>query len=259
MSPELMPRTQSRDVSGFGVFSHGNAGDAHVTAHRMLDEGRHELGHRLLGSWLDRNDGEGSDWTHLQWHMAVFEIAVGQWEAALARFEREILPVAIESDDALTDGPSMLWRLWLRAPRPVELPWEAVRATAARNLGKRDCLYAELHCLLALAGAKDVEMLDHWLRINRHRRDGQSVLLARLVVGFRAFAASDYELAATVLDTAVQRVSELGGSHAQNQLFVEIARLCWRMCQERQTLGAAALCLTTSSLAGAPAPVTQSP
>ena len=111
MSVELVPRATSRDVSGFGVFSQGDAGDAHVMAHRMLDEERYELGHQLLGAWLDSHDGAGSDWTHLQWHMAVFEIAVGKWERAFARFEREILPVAISSDDALTDAPAMLWRL----------------------------------------------------------------------------------------------------------------------------------------------------
>jgi hypothetical protein len=43
MNLELMPPTRTHDVSGFGVFSHGDAGQAHVMAHRMLDEGRHEL------------------------------------------------------------------------------------------------------------------------------------------------------------------------------------------------------------------------
>jgi hypothetical protein len=233
MSLELIPRTQSRDISGYGVFSQGDAGEAHVTAHRMLDEERYELGHRLLGAWLKWHDGAGSDWTHLQWHMAVFEIAVGRWDAALERFEREILPVAIASDDALTDGPAMLWRLWLAAPGPVELPWEPLRETAARNLGRHESPYVELHCLLALAGARDIETLDHWLQTRRHSEDPRTKLLARLVVGFRAFAASDYELAASVLDAAVPRVSELGGSHAQNQLFAKIAELCWQKAQAR--------------------------
>jgi hypothetical protein len=231
MSLEFMPRTESRDVSGYGVFSLGEAGEAHVTAHRMLDEGRHELGHRLLGAWLKSHDGAGSAWTHLQWHMAVFEIAVGKWEAALARFEREIFPVAIYSDDALTDAPAMLWRLWLTAPRSVELPWEPLRAMAVRNLGQHECPYIELHCLLALAGARDVEALDQWLRIKRQCQDPHTELLARLVVGLRAFAACDYELGASVLDAVVLRVSDLGGSHAQNQLFAEIAELCWEKAQ----------------------------
>jgi hypothetical protein len=226
-----MPRTESRDVSGFGVFSHGDTGEAHVMAHRMLDEERYELGHRLLGAWLSRHSGTGSDWTHLQWHMAVFEIAVGRWEAALTRFEREIMPVAIRSDDALTDAPAMLWRLWLTAPRDVDLPWEPLRSRAVRNLGKRESPYVELHCLLALAGARDIETLDQWLRVKRFCRDERTKMLRQLVVGLRAFAATDYALAASVLDGVVAEIGKLGGSHAQNLLFEEIAAYCWNRAQ----------------------------
>ena len=46
-------------------------------------------------------------------------------------------------------------------------------------------------------------------------------------VGLRAFAADDYELSAVVLAAAVPRLSELGGSHAQNLLFQDIADLSW--------------------------------
>jgi hypothetical protein len=52
--------------------------------------------------------------------------------------------------------------------------------------------------------------------------------LARLVTGLRAFAASDYALAASVLGGVAARISELGGSHAQNLLFGEIAAHCWQ-------------------------------
>jgi len=228
-----MPRAESRDVSGFGVFSGGDAGQAHVMAHRMLDEERYELGYRRLGAWLDRHDGAGSDWTHLQWHMAVFEIAVGRWEAALARFEREIMPVATSSDDALTDAPAMLWRLWLTAPREVALPWEPLRATAVRNLGRHQSPYVELHCVLALAGARDIETLDEWLRRHRHDKDERTRLLVELVAGLRAFAASDYTQAGSAIDGIHGRISELGGSHAQNLLFKEIAEHCWAQVEIR--------------------------
>ncbi len=136
----------------------------------MLDEGRHELGHRLLGTWLGGRDGRGSDWTHIQWHMAIFEIAVGKWEAALARFETHILPAATHTYDALTDAPAMLWRLQLAAPRPVRLAWEPVHATALHRLARPSSPYVELHCLLALAGAGDVDGLDRWLHGRRQPR-----------------------------------------------------------------------------------------
>ena len=231
MNLELMPRTRSHDVSGFGVFSQGDAGQAHVMAHRMLDEGRHELGHRLLGTWLDGRDGSGSDWTHLQWHMAVFEIAVGKWEAALKRFETHILPVATQTYDALTDAPAMLWRLQLAAPGPVTLAWEPVHSTALHRLTHPSSPYVELHCLLALAGAADVDGLDRWLHGRRATEDPRAKLLAQMGVGLRAFAAGDDELSALVLATAVPRVSELGGSHAQNLLFEDIAALSWTQAQ----------------------------
>jgi hypothetical protein len=50
-------------------------------------------------------------------------------------------------------------------------------------------------------------------------------------VGLRAFAADDYELSAVVLAAAVTNVSELGGSHAQNLLFKDIADLSWEQSQ----------------------------
>jgi hypothetical protein len=224
---ELMPHHQNRDIGGFRVFSHGDAGKAHVMAHRMLDQGRHELGHRLLGSWLEQHQGSGSDWTHLQWHMAIFEIAIGDWEGALMRFEREILPVAANSDDALTDAPAMLWHLALSGPAHVSLAWEPVRARAVRHLG-RCSDFVELHCLLALAGAGDVDGLDRWLCTKSPKDGTRNGLLVRLGVGLRAFAAGDYELAAPILDAALSRVSELGGSHAQNQLFTRITSLSWQ-------------------------------
>jgi hypothetical protein len=225
MNLELMPHARTHDVSGFGVFSHGDAGQAHVMAHRMLDEGRHELGHRLLGAWLDRRDGSGSDWSHIQWHMAVFEIAVGRWEDARRRFETSILPVATRTYDALTDAPAILWRLQLSASRPVTLPWEPVRATAAARLTRPCGAYVELHCLLALAGAGDVHGLDRWVCGRVATDDPRAELLAHMGVGLRAFAEGDYELSSALLASAVPKVSLLGGSHAQNLLFGQIANL----------------------------------
>jgi hypothetical protein len=238
MNLELMPRARSHDVSGFGVFSHGDAGEAHVMAHHMLDEGRHELGHRVLGAWLEGRTGSGSDWTHLQWHMAVFEIAVGEWHAALARFETHILPVATHSYDALTDAPAMLWRLQLAAPRMVELAWKPVRDTAARRLAQPSDPYVELHCLLALAGAGDVDGLGRWLRARRATDDPRAKLLTQMGLGLQAVAAGDDELAAVILSAAAPKVAMLGGSHAQNQLFEQIAERSWQRAQ-RMNLAAA--------------------
>ncbi|MGB8328505.1 MAG: hypothetical protein WCE62_00150 [Polyangiales bacterium] len=225
MNSELIPQSTSPDRSGFAVFAHGDAGVAHVMAHHLLDSRRYELGHRLLGAWLERHQEQGSCWTHLHWHMGVFEIALGRWDDALGRCERSILPVASSSFDALTDGPAMLWRLAIAAPRQVNLSWEPVRRTAARRLRVPSDPYVELHCLLALAGAGDLGALDRWLNARPMTEGPQARLLTRMGLGLRALAAGDDERAADVLAIAAPNVSLLGGSHAQNQLFSALAHL----------------------------------
>jgi hypothetical protein len=149
----------------------------------------------------------------------------------LARFETHILPAATHTYDALTDAPAMLWRLQLAAPRPVRLAWEPVHATALHRLARPSSPYVELHCLLALAGAGDVDGLDRWLNGRQATEDPRVKLLTQIAVGLQAFAADDYELAAVALASAVPKMSALGGSHAQNQLFEQIADLSWARTQ----------------------------
>ena len=43
-----------------------------------------------------------------------------------------------------------------------------------------------------------------------------------MTVALRAYAAGDFELAATVLASVVPHIAEVGGSRAQNQLFTEL-------------------------------------
>ena len=162
------------DVSGYTIFSSGDAGDAHVMAHRMLDENRIELGHQLLGEWLQKHSGSGSDWIHLHFHMAIFELVMGDWHGAYKRFMNEILPAATASEEALTDAPALLWRLALTFPGDIELPWEALRNTALNRMQRPSDPFVELHNLLALAGARDVASIDEWLKSTSEGPSGAS-------------------------------------------------------------------------------------
>jgi len=222
-------RIVGRDVSGAPLFCNGASGWAHVEAHRLLDAGRPEEGHRVLGAWVAGRDGAGSDWVHVQWHMAVFEIAVGRWSSAFDRFVREILP-AVSAGEAHTDAPALLWRLSLTSPAGVQIPWAPVRDAAIEGLRGVSSPYVELHHLLALAGAGDASSLNQWR--SSAARDDSSLcghVLTRMADGLCAFAAQDYSRAAVTLAATAPRVSRLGGSHAQNQLFELISQEArWR-------------------------------
>ena len=213
------------DASGYALYADGEIGAAHVFAHHMLDEGCAHFGHAVLGRWLSRSAGRGSQWVHIQWHMAVFELGLGFWHDALARFQREIRPYAFASNDALTDAPSLLWRLHLHAPGSVSLPWAEVHRTARRNLRRARTPYIQLHNLLALCGAGDLATLDGWLE-TKTSVDGTRAeqLLWRMGHGLRAYAAGEYLEAACILAETLPSISEIGGSRAQNELFHELRR-----------------------------------
>ena len=214
-----------QDESGYVVFSDGDIGSAHVMAHRLLDAGDIALGRDRLGQWLAGREGSGSDWAHIQFHMAVFELEAGDWNAAHARFLEEVLPIAAATDDALTDAPALAWRLALRAGagRGRDLPWAPLRRTALRALEREAEPFVELHNLLALAGAGDTGSLDHWLR----RRRGASASFSPVVqMGemLRDITLRRRRQAADRLREVVPEIPAIGGSGAQNALFAELGR-----------------------------------
>ena len=222
MSPNLSPHTlhatasgTACDASGYSVFSRGEIGTVHVFAHRALDYGYAPLGHQLLGNWLSRRKGSGSDWVHLQFHMALFELEIDGWRTAYRRMIDEILPVAESSDDALTDAPALVWRIRLQAPIALPLPWDGLRLTALSNLaGTRDS-FVQLHNLLALAGAGDAESIDKWLYAsNQDTSSDSSTILRRAGYALRELAAHSYGDAARRLLDVRSQIAQLGGSRA---------------------------------------------
>ena len=209
-----------RDVSGHKIFSQGQSGYAHALAHRLTDTARWHLGHRLLGEWLDTHRGQGSDWVHLQFHMAIFELALGEWHAAHRRFLSEVLPAASGTADALTDAPALLWRLALATPEPVTLPWEAIRRTALAHLYDTPDPFVQLHHLMALAGAKDAVSITRWIKAtSKYAKTKDQRIVQRFALAMLALGAGEFPPAADLLHAVLPDLPALGGSQAQNQLF----------------------------------------
>jgi len=239
MSTELQPRSATNarlnaeafDASGFKLFSGGEYGQAHAFAHRYLDAGRLEAGRRFLGHWLRGRSGEGSNWIHLQFHMAVFEIGTGQWQAAYARCREQVLPAVAAGQDARTDAPQLLWRLALSAPGDVNLGWNIVREPAQAWLAFEEDPYVALHHLLALAGAEDFLNIERWLEKDQGAARGDAWRIVHgMAQGLAAYARKDYREAAGLMATQASRVGLVGGSRGQNQLFQQIAESAWRLC-----------------------------
>jgi hypothetical protein len=215
---------KATDRSGYVVFSEGDVGAAHVMAHELLDSGQIDLGRHRLGRWLCGRSGSGSDWAHIQFHMAVFELSTGDWKAAYDRFVEELLPIATTSKEALTDAPALAWRLALGGAGKERLHWEALRETALSSLERPVDPFVELHNLLALAGARDADGIDAWLDAHRSETPSESAsILVRMADALGAYTHKHYRRAARLLGEVAPQVRRIGGSRAQNELFAELA------------------------------------
>ncbi len=212
------------DACGHPLFCAGDIGTAHVAAHRYADAGRMVEGYQWLRKWLDGRAGSGCDWVHIQFHMATFELAVGRWPDAYERFLAHILPAAERGEEALTDAPALLWRLQLSAPDPVEMPWDVLRQAAMRHLGTTEDTFIELHNLLALAGAGDLDSIERWLNAVPELGDPVRIcLLRRVAMALRAYTRRTYQQAVNVLGSVLPHLALIGGSREQNRLFADIA------------------------------------
>src|SRR5690606_19621119 len=159
MNPTHAVIPQVRDSSGFAIFSDTGVGEAHAVAHRYLDAANYQDGYDALVKWLEgERPGYGARWVHIQWHVVVFELAVGHWARARQRFDAGILPAVLEGDTALTDAPSALWRLSLAAGEACHLPWDPVITRAKSQLGGQP--FVELSHLLAFAGGGEPHAIE---------------------------------------------------------------------------------------------------
>jgi hypothetical protein len=223
-NPADAAAVNARDISGYAIFSHGPSGEVHALAHRLTDTARWCLGHRLLGDWLDTHHGRGSAWVHLQFHMAIFELALGDWDAGHRRFLSEILPTAAATGEALTDAPALLWRLMLSAPANVTLPWEPIRRTALAHMHDSPDPFVQLHHLMALAGAGDTTGIACWLRAApRFIGAREQRILERFALAMAALSTGAFPRAADLLYAVLPDLPEVGGSKAQNRLFGRVA------------------------------------
>jgi len=162
---------------------------------------------------------------HNWWHLALFHLDTGDYESALAVYDRRIRPAPSRVAGEMVDASALLWRLRLRgvnvADRWVELArsWEA--------LGD-DGYYAfnDVHALMAFlvtGNQRQAKRLLDGLNDASRRADTNSMMsrdvglpMARALV---AFEGQDFEVAVDELQRVRAFAQRFGGSHAQRDLL----------------------------------------
>ncbi|BDG71441.1 hypothetical protein [Roseomonas fluvialis] len=206
----------------------GDLWGAHAVAHALGAQGRLREGLAWL-RWLEPHLAGGSNFVrHVHWHRALFHLALGEHDAALALHDAKVWAEPSEDVRDLMNAAHLLWRLEAGGVPVGAARWDALADVAERRIGEHAWAFADLHDVIALAGAGRHAAVGRMIRsiaghAGSHHGD-QARLHAELgIAAARAVAdavGGDARQACRCLDAVLPRLPEFGGSHAQRSVFV---------------------------------------
>ena len=183
-------------------------------------------------AWLE---GRESSWAHCNnfrfhvwWHRALMYLDLGQYDAALHLYDSQVRAENTDDYRDISNAASLLSRLELEGV-DIGRRWEEL-ADLSENRATDGCLaFADLHYLLSLiGGARDVAAarLVAGMAAARPTESESKKIIShpglKTAQGLQAFAAGEYSIAWLHLQHAQADLCQIGGSHAQRDVFARI-------------------------------------
>jgi len=201
----------------------------HALAHVMLSTGRVREGVDFLGeasaTWVDLNSFM---YTHNWWHKAVFHISLGDDQAVFDAYDHHVWGVEKDYSQDQVGAVSLLARMEV-AGLDVGNRWEDVAEHLSSRARDTVQPFLALQYLYGLARAERAEA-DTLMQVIAEKANASNAF-DRLVWhdvalpaarGMLAHARRNYADAVRWLSIANPRLSEIGGSHAQRDLFGQL-------------------------------------
>lgn len=201
----------------------------HALAHVLLTQGRIDEGVAFLEdvseTWTDLNSFMV---THNWWHLALNYISLGQYDRALKAYDDHVWGVWKEYSQDQIGAVSLLLRLELVGV-DVGDRW----ADVAEHLGTRTKDFVQpfltmqyLYGLARAGSPKADELMENLRNFARGAPDHVQTAWQNVAVpaceGLLAHARGDHETVVQKMGAAISRIIEIGGSHAQRDLFEQV-------------------------------------
>jgi tetratricopeptide (TPR) repeat protein len=201
----------------------------HAVAHVLEMQGRRDEGIAWLAGLEKHWAGKSALVHHLWWHRALFHLGRGELDAVLELYDRRFRNLASPLTAAMPDlyidvqnAASMLFRLE-RHGVDVGERWIELADKAEARIG--DCLstFTLPHWMMALAATKRDAAAQRFL--GALKEDRNAVVREVAVPACQAVMAhrrGEYERAVALMTPVLGRLQELGGSHAQRDVLVQL-------------------------------------
>ena len=206
-----------------------NANAVHGRVHGYYEEGAAAEGEALIDAWLPGYDRSAVLHGHLSWHSALFALQLGHIERAFAIYRDAVRPSASHALPMFTliDAASFSTRAAI-AGHPLSAKEQRELARFAQDhFPKPGVPFVNAHLAMAHASVGDVDALsrlDEGIEALLDERAQSSGPVVSIVCG--AIGAHGHGRYATALERMLEAMPDLerlGGSHAQRDVFIDLA------------------------------------
>ena len=198
---------------------------AHARAHLCYEEGDPRTAREFLVSWLPTYPRDGSLYSHLSWHLAIFHLEAGDIAAARQLFRDSFAPDVHSGPPRgkINDAVSFLWRCELAGHERDAASWRVMHDFATGAFPRAGAAFSDLHIALAQAVAGDDSGLAGRIaQIEELVRGGtypSGPLVPAAARGFLCCERGDFAAAIAALEPIIGELERIGGSRAQLDLI----------------------------------------
>jgi predicted Zn-dependent protease len=198
----------------------------HALAHVMLTQGRTDEGTEFLAEVSDTWDGLSSFmYTHIWWHQCLFLLDRAAYEKVLEIYDQHLWGIDKTYSQDQVGAVSMLLRLELHGV-DVGDRWQDVADYLTGRLDDHVQPFLDLHYVygLARAGRAEADQLlnsmdDFAESAHEDVRKRWTDVALPAARGLVAHAQGRHEDASRMLGPTIAAMAQIGGSHAQRELF----------------------------------------
>ncbi|MTI17696.1 tetratricopeptide repeat protein [Rhodobacteraceae bacterium RKSG542] len=198
----------------------------HAVAHVYDMTGRADHGVR----WLDENP---SSWAHCNnfgyhvwWHLALMHLDNGNIDRVLMLYDERIRKDKTDDYRDISNAASLLVRLEIEGAS-VGNRWEELADLSEHRVADACNVFADLHYFLALCGddrTRAMDMMMNRMRDSANVASDEPAVITRdtglaTAQGLAAYRDGKYFSAFHALNQARPHLIEVGGSHAQRDVF----------------------------------------
>ena len=202
---------------------------AHAVAHVLEMQRRADEGIAWLAGLEPHWGGKGAFLHHLWWHRAMFHLARREFDAVLDLYDRRFRNLSSPLVAALPDfhvdvqnAASMLARLELRGVA-VGARWEELADKAEARIGDVLSAWTVPHWMMALAATgRDASSRAMLANLCTSNSAVMREVAAPVCEALLAHRRGHHGLVIALMAPVLGRLRELGGSHAQRDVLVQV-------------------------------------